>query len=67
MNGMFAKLSMTELRARQGVCSGEFPLKDAGDTPPGATLSARCLENGLVGERRLVKHLRRELRHVPLL
>jgi len=22
MNGMFAKLSMTELRARQGVCSG---------------------------------------------
>ncbi|GAX80436.1 hypothetical protein CEUSTIGMA_g7875.t1, partial [Chlamydomonas eustigma] len=23
MNGMFAKLSMTELRARQGVCSGE--------------------------------------------
>ena len=23
MNGMFAKLSMTELRSRQGVCSGE--------------------------------------------
>jgi hypothetical protein len=22
MNGLFAKLSMTELRARQGVCSG---------------------------------------------
>ena len=23
MNGMFAKLAVTELRARQGVCSGE--------------------------------------------
>ncbi len=26
MNGMFAKLSMTELRSRQGVCSGDLPL-----------------------------------------
>jgi len=26
MNGMFAKLSMTELRSRQGVCSGALSL-----------------------------------------
>lgn len=24
MNGLFAKLSMTEVRARQGVCTGAF-------------------------------------------
>ena len=34
MNGMFAKLAVTELRARQGVCSGECRWEPAeGRTP----------------------------------
>ncbi len=45
MNGMFAKLSMTELRSRQGVCSGALSLSLS--APAASKLHAQIIRTGL--------------------
>ncbi len=45
MNGMFAKLSMTELRSRQGVCSGALSLSLS--APTASKLHAQIIRTGL--------------------